>query len=127
MQPGEHLAAARSDLATGQVDDALRHAQAITKGPEAPEARAIEAAIGAALRQARQQARLVAENRKEAVSSLQSDLKNRGYDLTVSRSDKPDEITIVSKDFGDTDHRVLFLSFLRGRNSPASQACVAGF
>ena len=133
MQPGEHLAAARSALATGQADEALRHAQAITKGPLAPEARTLETEIAAAHQKATDErnaaarvAALAQERMKESASNLQSELKNRGYDLTVSLADKPGEITIVSPDFGDTDHRVRFLSFLRGQNSPASEVCAAG-
>ena len=52
---------------------------------------------------------------------LQRKLRNLGYDLTVAQSDKPGELTITSKDFDDTDHRVRFLSLLRSRNSPAAE------
>ena len=58
---------------------------------------------------------------------LQRKLRNLGYDLTVAQSDKPGELTITSKDFDDTDHRVRFLSLLRSRNSPAAEVCLAGF
>jgi hypothetical protein len=77
---------------------------------------------------AQQQATQLAEEaRKAALRNLQDSLKNLGYDLTVAQSDKADELIITSKDFGDTDHRVRFLSFLRAPNSPAAYVCVAGF
>lgn len=123
MTPAVHLETARSLLAEGRLYEALRHAQSITKGAVALQARVIEAEIT----EAREQTRLAEENRKAAISGLQTELKNRGYELIVSRSDKPKEITIASKDFSDTDHRVQFLSYLRGRNGPAGRACIAGF
>ena len=58
---------------------------------------------------------------------LQRELRNLGYDLTVAQSDKPGELTIASKDFDETDRRLRFLSFLRGRSSPAAGVCIAGF
>ena len=58
---------------------------------------------------------------------LQADLKGLGYDLTVSRSDKAGEVAITSKEFDDTDHRVRFLAFMRGKSSPRFGVCYAGF
>jgi hypothetical protein len=62
-----------------------------------------------------------------ALRNLQAALRNLGYDVTVSQSDKPTEFTIISKDFDDTDHRVRFLSFLRGENTLLTEVCSVGF
>jgi len=141
MQPGAHLDVARSALATGQVEEALRHTQAITKGPLAPQARTMEAEIAAVRKTAADErnaaslaasaasmaASLAQERIREVARNLQSELMNRGYDLTVTQSARPNEINIVSNEFSDTDHRVRFLSLLRGHDNLATQACMAGF
>jgi hypothetical protein len=142
MNPAAHLAASRVALGQERFDDAERQANAIASGaPEALEASRVKEEIAAARQRVKEEAvavrqseqlayeRRLAEKklRTAAPGDLQDSLKNLGYDLTVAQSDKPDEIVITSKDFDDTDHRVRFLSFLRGRNSPAVGACLAGF
>lgn len=68
------------------------------------------------------------ERRAQAIRYLQESLRNGGYSITVAvSSSKADQIELTSKDFGDTDHRVRFLSFLRGRNSPVFSACHEGY
>jgi len=62
-----------------------------------------------------------------AIKQLETDLKNLGYDLTVSNSSTAGEIVVISSDFNDTDHRVRFLAAMRGRNLPTAEACYAGF
>jgi hypothetical protein len=149
LSAAQHLEAAKQALRLGLFSDGLRHVNAIAKGaPEASEAtrlrddlaagkRAADLAAAkneeelAALQQARiaqeRETAKAAENaRKAAIRDLQDNLKNLGYATTVGPSDKPEEIVITSKDFGDTDHRVRFLSFMRGRNSPAGGVCLAG-
>lgn len=135
MKPAEHLEASRVALAEGRYDEGLRQASAINaRMPEGAEARKVQEDLTAAKEAVRQKpseeqraAKLAEEGRRTAVRDLQENLKNLGYDLAITQSDKPDEIVITSKDFDGTDHRVRFLSFLRGRNGPASGVCLAGF
>jgi uncharacterized FlaG/YvyC family protein len=134
MTPARHLQEAKSSFGAELYGLALRHARAITSGPEVSEARKIEQKASTAqeaereaIARRRQAAEAVEQDRRTAVRDLQSDLKNLGYDLTVSQSDKPNELIITSKDFDDTEHRVRFLAFLRGRNSPTAGVCVSGF
>jgi hypothetical protein len=61
-----------------------------------------------------------------AITQLAGDLKNLGYEFTVEPSDSPDEVTITSSDFAETDHRVRFLSFMRGRTAPIAGVCWVG-
>jgi hypothetical protein len=95
----------------------------------AQESAAAEARVSAivATAQADAETARAAEARAAAIANLEKDLRNRGYDLTVKQSNTANEIAIASSDFSDTDHRVRFLSFIRGRNSPAVPACLAGF
>jgi TPR repeat protein len=141
MTPAKHLIEAQSALRAGLYTEALAHARAITTGPEVSEARKIEQEVSNArevgaqmLQGAReaeaqrlQAARSAEESRRVALNDLQRELKNLGYDLTVAQSDQLNEVLITSKDFGETDHRVRFLSFLRGRNSPTTGVCLSGF
>jgi ABC-type protease/lipase transport system fused ATPase/permease subunit len=135
MTPAEHLEASRAALKEGLSDTSERHASAITAGaPEFLDARKIKEQLGAAKKAARQRvedarqaAQLADESRRTAVHDLQAGLRSLGYDLTVSQSDEPGEIVITSREFDDTDHRVRFLSLLRGRDSPTAGVCLAGF
>jgi hypothetical protein len=129
------------------IDLALRHLSAIPSNtPEAEEAQVLKMALqqkrtGMEAVHAQQQsaqaekqseaktvndARVAA--RDEAASQLGLELRNLGYELSVSVStDIPEEIVITASELGDTDHRVRFLSFMRGKNSPASGVCLNGF
>jgi hypothetical protein len=125
------------------VDVALRHLSAIpANAPEEREVQVVRTALSqkrteieaaqAQQRsaQAEKHAEVKASNdaRGDAVSELAVELKNLGYDLSVkTKSDGPDEIVITSSEFNDTDHRVRFLSFMRGKNSPAYGVCLNGF
>ncbi len=138
MSPAEHLLNAKSGLqeTTSQaVEEAITHATAIPKGSagydEAQELvgklQAVRDSItNSAAAQQKQQEQTKAA-RKGAVEQLQTDLKNLGYQLTVDESDAPDKIIITSADFDDTDHRVRFLSFVRGKNTPMTGTCWFGF
>jgi len=57
---------------------------------------------------------------------LEQKLKELGYDVSVSISDDNDEVIVTSSDFSDTDHRVRFLAFVRGKKSPLFSACSNG-
>jgi hypothetical protein len=135
MTPAQHLDAARAALGDKHFDDGLYQLSAIKPGaPESADAKELEGELTAAKEAAQrdqaapQEAARIAERQREAVvQQLQARLSELGYAVTVAPSDKPGEIVITSKDLGDTDHRVRFLAFLRGRNSPATSACFAGF
>lgn len=135
MTPAEHLAASKEALKQKAFDDGLRHVNAIFAGaPEISEGQKVREEIEAAKEAARreadeasQAAQLAEERRQTAVRDLQDHLTNLGYDLTVAQSDKHDEIIVTSKDFGDADHRVRFLAFLRRETSQSTEACLAGF
>jgi hypothetical protein len=124
------------------VEEAITHATAIAKGSaEYDEAQelvgklqavrdSITNSIAAKQKEQEQQQREQQQTksaRKGAVEQLQEDLKNLGYQLSVDESDVPDKIVITSSDFDDTDHRVRFLSFVRGKNTPMSGTCWFGF
>ncbi|MGH9664045.1 MAG: hypothetical protein ACRD9L_06455, partial [Bryobacteraceae bacterium] len=133
MTPTEHLAIAmtKSQGNLTSVRGALRHLAAIP-------ANSREHSDAAKLRNqleerestldevAAAQAREVAAHAWATVE-LAKNLKNRGYDLTVTQSNIPNEIVVTSSDFADTDHRVRFLSFMRGGDMPTLTACWAGF
>jgi hypothetical protein len=150
MTPAQHLSRARLAAKEHDVDLVLRHARAVQdSGPEASEARELIAAQEAVLRsqqatlreaeqyfeaerqkqEAQQQLKRQAEEaRVVAVRELGNRLKDLGYDLSVSVSqEQPNEITITSTDFADTERRIRFLAFARGRGSPMIDVCMAGF
>lgn len=138
MSPAQHLAEAKKALRdeSGAFDDeGLRHANAVpANSPEAQEATEAATTLGARLEEKKRadvEAQQIAADarsaRAAAVRELQEQLRNLGYELTVAQSEKADEIIITSRDFAETDHRVRFLSFIRGRNSPAAGVCFAGF
>lgn len=133
LTPSQHLLAAKQALqgTNTDVDVGLRHISAIPPGsPEAVEAKEIGTQLSwrkAAIEQAVEDAKQAKEARHAAVAQLRVDLKALGYDLTVTESEVPDEIVITSSEFADTDHRVRFLSFLRGKKSPVIAACWAGW
>lgn len=135
MTPAQHLEASRVALRQGRIGDGLRHVSAVAVGtPEFLQVRSLKEKLEGAkeaerqrIAEARESAQLAEQGRKTSLRDLENNLKNLGYDLMVAQSDKPDEVVITSKDFDDTDHRVRFLSFLRSRDSPAAQACLAGF
>jgi hypothetical protein len=154
MTPAQHLSRARLAAKEHDIDLALRHAKAVQDGaPEASEARELFAAQEAVLRSQRatqqeaqqwldadrqkqeaqweaqeQRVRQEQEARIAAVRELGNQLKDLGYDVTVSISrEHPDEITITSADFANTEPRLRFLAFIRGRRSPMIDACAAGF
>jgi hypothetical protein len=126
MSPAQHLDMAESGIS---FNEAWKHLDAIP--PNTPEAAKMPEAR--ARLKAKQQAntkemadRITATNSQAAaVVELEKDLRNRGYDLKVSGSDTPNEVTITSSDFADTDHRVQFLSAMRSKFS--GPACWAGF
>jgi uncharacterized FlaG/YvyC family protein len=132
------LEAAKLALKEKRFDDGLRHTKAIAAGT--PEAIAVKtltdeintevANVLAERKSAEErsaQDRQLSEQRAAVVRDLQDKLRNLGYDLTVGESDKPEELIITSKDFDQTDQRVRFLSFLRGRTNPATDVCLLGF
>jgi hypothetical protein len=139
MTPAQHLAEAKNVLEKSDSDsknefswdEALRHARAVpTNSPEASEASEIAANLESRLEIVRQP-RAAAQQAKIAQAStireLQNQLRDLGYDIRVAKSNKADEIVITSKDFSDTENRVKFLAFIRGRSSPAGNACLLGF
>jgi len=144
MTTAQHLFEAQRALQTsGDVELALRHIEAIPgNAPEAKEAKALRkiveqkmAAKNAAAGQAQNAANAAVQAhnaavqaRALAVDQVSSDLRNLGYQLTVETStDVPTEVVITSADFDDTDHRVRFLSFIRGRKGPKASLCWNGF
>jgi hypothetical protein len=132
MTAAQHLSEAKQCLRGNEaaVDAGLWHLAAIPKqSVEVTEAKEIEAQLRARkseLRQAVEAEKQAKEARQAAVVQLRADLKNLGYDLTLGQSDAPEEIVITSGEFAQTDHRVRFLSFLRGKNSPALAECFTG-
>ena len=66
--------------------------------------------------------------RAATIEQTALELRDRGYEVIVEQSDAAqNEVTIVSTDFGDTDRRVRFLSFLRRSEGPKLRLCWAGF
>jgi hypothetical protein len=126
MSPARHLELAENLIS---FDEAWKHLDAITpNSPEAakvPETRERLKAKRLANQQAATARASAAVGRAAAVTELEKDLRNRGYDLTVSGSETPDEVIITSADFADTDHRVQFLTAMRSKHS--GPACWAGF
>jgi hypothetical protein len=133
MTPAQHVSEA-----SGQREDdlvsigvALRHIRAIpANSAESRAAKELEARLrtrDAAIKQANAGQKEAAVSRANAVSQLGSDLKNLGYDLAVERSGTQDEIVITSSEFSETDHRVRFLAFLRGKSAPTFGICWNGF
>jgi len=130
---GQHLARAREALAEGAFEEGLREIHAIpSSGPEAVSAKEVEDRLNAALQSARRAAEARAE--QERVETLKNDqihtvevqLRELGYDLRISGSGKPDEVTISSNDFSDTDHRVRFLAYIRSQRGPGHKLCLLG-
>jgi hypothetical protein len=141
MTPAQHLEAARAKVkqfdvpgrnaAEWQVlfDDVRRELDALpVDSARSEEGRKLRASLTKAqewLNGVEQQGRQEAAAKSAFPTTLQNELKDRGYGCTVATSsDAPDEIAITSKDFNDTDHRVRFLAFLRGRNY---DICATGF
>jgi hypothetical protein len=132
MTPAQHLSAAKAKKSGGEsdVNEGLRHVAAIpASAPESAEAKTVETdlqnrktAYDDAAREA-QQARAA---QVSAVKELGESLKNRGYDVKVSKEEKENGIVIVSSDFDDTEKRVRFLSTLRGREGLSYSVCSAG-
>ena len=134
MTTAEHLRAARRALDEHSLHAARQHlnaAPAETPGT-ARLTRKLEAELQAhraALEQeaAAQLARQAkAESQREAVRQLEQNLRNLGFDLSVTQSPDPSEITIVAPGFDNSDKQHLFLTFLHGANSPIAPACAAG-
>jgi hypothetical protein len=133
LTPSQHLDEGKSGLTVRDmpsVETAMRHVAAVPRtSPEAKEAAEVEAQLKSRWTEIRQERNAVEQARKSrasAIAQLQTDLKNLGYDLSVSDYDGAGEIAITSSNFDDTDHRVRFLAFLRGRNSPTSGICWMG-
>jgi hypothetical protein len=135
MTPAQHLEAARREALTEQSDiqRVKDHLAALPSGsPESAAAAELRKQVAEReddlrLLEASEAEARVRENAPSvAVGQLQRDLSNLGYDLTVRQSSFPNEIEIISSDFGDTDPRVHFLSLLR-RSPAAESACLAGF
>ncbi len=61
------------------------------------------------------------------IKDFEGALKNLGYDLTAQQSDNPNEIVVTSADFSDTERRVRFLSFIRGKHTVTGSLCRDGF
>jgi hypothetical protein len=144
MTTAQHLwEAQKTTPEIGDISLAMRHLSAIPpNAPEAREAKVVRAALEqrravldaaemrrqSALADKQSETKTATDTRDQVVSDLGVELRNLGYDLKVNtNSDVPEEVVITSSEFDDTDHRVRFLSFMRGRNSPASRACVSGF
>ncbi len=81
----------------------------------------------AADKAAKKDAANISVARAASIKGLESELKNRGYDLTATESEAPDEIIITSSDFSDTDHRVRFLSTVRAKYSVNFSVCLNGY
>jgi hypothetical protein len=130
MSPARHFELAENLIS---FDEAWKHLDAIP--PNAPEAakvpelreqlKAKQAAKIHAATVAANDAAERATNRAAALIELEKNLRNKGYDLTVSGSEMPDEVVITSSDFADTDHRVQFLAAMRSKHS--GPPCWAGF
>jgi hypothetical protein len=138
MTSTQHLWEAKVALETpADTGLARRHVEAIpANSPEAPNAQALgtklwerEAAAKAAQAEKDEAANAVRNAHALAINQLSADLKNLGYDLSVEAggSDAPTEIVITSSEFSDTDHRVRFLSSIRGRNALTAASCWNGF
>ena len=143
MTPAQHLREARNGLRQDlpAIESALRHAYAIREdSPEFRERVPLQAELEKEeydlnkaandLKKAEEE-KTMARNeadaaRAAAISKLAADLKSLGYDVSVEPSESPDAVTITSSDFDDTDHRVRFLSFLRGNKAPTVSVCWAG-
>lgn len=133
MSPAAHLAAAKAGSIQNGSDrqDMKRHLEAIPKNAQqAGQAIALREQIDDDESRAGQEYELRAQAnnaRASAIVQLGKDLKDLGYELSVEASpDTWDEIIITSTELGDTDHRVRFLSFMRGRNAPTGGLCGAG-
>jgi hypothetical protein len=131
MSPGDHLVSARIDLRAHLYQSALSHLKEIPpNAPEAGDATLVEQEVRsaqqeeAAARAVEAAAQAAWEN---AIRNVENNLKSLGYSVAVSHSNVRDELVMTSSDFGDTDHRVKFLSFLRSRRSPAFEACFVGY
>jgi hypothetical protein len=109
----------------------LRHTDAIpANSPESEAAKTLAVELRARDAAIRHMAVLKSQAviaRANAISQFGSDLKNLGYELTVEASEARNEIVITSTEFSETDHRVRFLSFLRGRTAPTFGICWNGF
>jgi hypothetical protein len=140
MTTAQHLWEAKRASETDGIDLALRHIGAITpNSSEASDAQILRTALrerDAVIKAAQAEKELAvkaARNARAAASAtairqLSSELKNVGYDLSVgTSSNSPEEIVITSPDFDDTDHRVRFLAFVRGRSTPFAVGCWSGF
>jgi hypothetical protein len=144
MTSSQHLwEANKSTPDLGDVEIALRHISAIPKNAhesasaqvlkttlkqKLSEMKAEEANRATAKADKDQQAKAAADARSIAVTQFALDLKNLGYDLSVKvNHDVPNEIVLTSSEFGDTDHRVRFLAFMRSRNNPEELVCLSGF
>ena len=121
--PKEHIEASRQALQDGRLREALEQAETVKSGPEADRARQIETEIAAA--EERQKA--FREGLRAAISAVQNELREHGYDVAVAQSEQPAEFTVTSDDFGETESRVRFLEFLRSKNGPGDTACIAGY
>jgi hypothetical protein len=134
LTPGQHLTQAKENAIRGgnlSIDIALRHINAIpSNAVEAQEAATLAVDLQTkkqAVEDAVKTRRGAKAYRDSAIVQLQKDLKSLGYDLAVEQSEVSGEVVIKSAEFTDTDHRVRFLAFIRNKNSPASEACLAGF
>jgi hypothetical protein len=136
MTPSQHLATAKSqsktDLTT--IGLALQHIASIPENSsESAEAIKLKEELlaqetkisDANAEKAKAEAERTAA-RNSAVERFGANLKDLGYDLKVEISET-DEITITSSEFKDSDHRVRFLSFIRGKNAPTYGVCWQGF
>ena len=134
MTAAEHLQAARRALDGHALDAAQRHLSAAPAGTPgtARLTRELEAEFQAhrAVLQQEADAQLdlqaKVEARAAAVRQLEQNLRNMGFDVTVSQSPDPSEITIAARGFDDPNRRDWFLMFLHGPNSPVAAACAAG-
>jgi hypothetical protein len=109
-------------------EDGLKHAKAVpSNSPEGQQATEIATTLGERLKtkkraedEAAQAASDAEKAQTTAVQELQEELRNRGYDLTVAKSEKSGEIIITSGYFTGTDNRVKFLSFNRAATVPGA-------
>lgn len=138
MTAAEHVEAAKVALEDQSLAEVQRHLNQLAPGaPEAVDLRKKLAAAQSTQRKneaaAQQEAagarlarELTQEAQRVATRELELNLRNRDYEVTVTQSGNTGEIIIASKGFDDPDQRERFLTFLRGENSPAAAACVAG-
>jgi len=132
----EHLTAAKIAQLEAKTEYSVRaglaHTAAIPSGsPEGAEVAQIAADLQKRLQDMKEDEGNRAQVKQTKIATapeLEAQLRNLGYEVTVSYDTKtPDEIVITAKDLDDTDHRVKFLSIIRSGSGPGRLLCWSGF